>query len=703
MRIRRALACAASAILLLLPPTSNAEEGTVAPAGIVVSATTSAPVVLEVPFVPQSQALCGGAAAAMVLRYWGERDVFAEDFAGLIRPARDGIEAGRLASALAGRGFVAHVAAADLESVSHHLARGRPPILLVELGGGRRHYVVAVAWSGRLVLVHDPADRPFRVWAQDELDKAWARTGRLMLIVLPSSPGGEAPAGAEHPGPFSTTEDVVESRPGEPAAPQDCGGLVPDAIARAKQNDLDGAGLRLEAAARLCPATGVPRRELAGVRFRQQRYSEAASLAAEALSLAPADELSWRLLATSRYLLGENGPALGAWNRLGEPIVDLVSVEGLDRTRPAVVSSRLGIAPRSLLTPADWRRASRRLAAMPTFEATRLRMRPVGSQRVELTAAVVERPLVPGLRPLLAQVAVDAAQHRQTRLALASLGGEGGRLEAGVRWWRRRPAGWVSLDAPQALGLPGIVTLEAVYEEQRYAGETAPSSVVVERRRCATLASADWLTAELHARGSLALERVEGRGTAAVVGLRLERRLADDRVALVAGGSRGLPLGGGDAFTTGEARVALRTSAAPRPAVALHARAGFSSASARAPLARWAGAGTGSGRDLLLRAHPLLSGGVLGGDAFGRRLLDGGLEIDVRLRSAGWARIAGFVDVARAFERVRAPGGGPWLADVGAGVRLRLPGAGRLRLDVATPVTEERLTVSVGWQPPWPR
>jgi hypothetical protein len=32
---------------------------------------------LDVPFMEQSEALCGGAAAAMVMRYWGARGVYA--------------------------------------------------------------------------------------------------------------------------------------------------------------------------------------------------------------------------------------------------------------------------------------------------------------------------------------------------------------------------------------------------------------------------------------------------------------------------------------------------------------------------------------------------------------------------------------------------------------------------------------------------
>ena len=33
---------------------------------------------LDVPFISQTELLCGGAAAAMVLRYWGERGIAAK-------------------------------------------------------------------------------------------------------------------------------------------------------------------------------------------------------------------------------------------------------------------------------------------------------------------------------------------------------------------------------------------------------------------------------------------------------------------------------------------------------------------------------------------------------------------------------------------------------------------------------------------------
>ena len=44
---------------------------------------------LDVPFVAQTEALCGGASVAMVQRYWGAREVSAADFASLVDVATE--------------------------------------------------------------------------------------------------------------------------------------------------------------------------------------------------------------------------------------------------------------------------------------------------------------------------------------------------------------------------------------------------------------------------------------------------------------------------------------------------------------------------------------------------------------------------------------------------------------------------------------
>ena len=54
-------------------------------------APTASRVALQVPYVAQSELLCGGAAIAMIERWWGRRGVFAEDFAYLVHADSGGI------------------------------------------------------------------------------------------------------------------------------------------------------------------------------------------------------------------------------------------------------------------------------------------------------------------------------------------------------------------------------------------------------------------------------------------------------------------------------------------------------------------------------------------------------------------------------------------------------------------------------------
>jgi len=58
-----------------------------------------------VPYVPQPSALCGGAALAMVLRYWGVPDVRPEDFASALTAEGTGIPTDALRRLTEARGF----------------------------------------------------------------------------------------------------------------------------------------------------------------------------------------------------------------------------------------------------------------------------------------------------------------------------------------------------------------------------------------------------------------------------------------------------------------------------------------------------------------------------------------------------------------------------------------------------------------------
>jgi outer membrane translocation and assembly module TamA len=122
-----------------------------------------------------------------------------------------------------------------------------------------------------------------------------------------------------------------------------------------------------------------------------------------------------------------------------------------------------------------------------------------------------------------------------------------------------------------------------------------------------------------------------------------------------------------------------------------------------APFALWPGAGEGQVRGTLLRAHPLLSDGVVdaaGSSAFGRTLTSASAELQRWLERPALVRLglAGFADLARA-SRQADFGHTPVHVDVGAGLRIRIPGTpGVLRADVAHGLRDGANALTFGWQ-----
>src|SRR5262245_16101093 len=125
---------------------------------------------LDVPFISQSELLCGGAAAAMVLRYWGERGIDATAFEPLVDRRAGGIRTNALIDDLRGRGWSATGLEGRSDTLARELDAGRPPVVLIEDRPGTFHYIVVVGLTPRAVVFHDPARTPFRVVSRDEFD-----------------------------------------------------------------------------------------------------------------------------------------------------------------------------------------------------------------------------------------------------------------------------------------------------------------------------------------------------------------------------------------------------------------------------------------------------------------------------------------------------------------------------------------------------
>jgi len=626
---------------------------------------------LDVPFISQSEALCGGAAAAMVLRYWGESGVAAEDFAHLVDRASGGIRTVDLEAALRARGSA--IAAAGTAALARtELTAGRPVIALIEDRPGVFHYVVLVGWHESVVVVHDPARTPFVVLAPGEFLRRWCPSGSWMLAFAPGASGDRA----------KTADAPPSASEGDR-----CGALVGEGVRFAQNNDLASAERRLAEAVYECPGAAALR-ELAGVRLLQRRWPEVRVLAQEAVARDARDEHAWRLLATARYIDGDPGLALDAWNAAGEPVLDLVSVGGLHRTTHRSVERALGLETGRVLTRGSLDRGRRRLADLPAAFATRVDYVALGGGRAEVRAHVAERPVIPqGWLPW-AVLGARAAAMREVVLPLNSLAHSGERLEASWRFWPHRPAIAVSLAlAPTRIG---ALTLDTFAETQPFTDEMRPPA----ERLGARAELADWATGAVrwHVRGGY--ERWRDAGGFGLGGggmtLALDRLVVDARVTAWAGAS---------SFLTGGVGGRWLSSGAPR-GVVWTLRGDFERATASTPLDLWVAGDTGHARPTLLRAHPLVDEGRLRVERLGRQLTSASAEVQRWWRGPGPLALGAalFVDAAHTARRVG--GSHRTDTDAGIGVRLAMPGdGGRLRLDLARGLSDGKYALSIAWAP----
>ena len=611
----------------------------------------------------------------MVMRYWGAIGIYAETFADLVDPAAGGIRGEQLLRTLEARGWNARSLRGDAALVRLHLDAKQPVIALIEDRPGRFHYVVIVGWANGRVILHDPARAPFRLVDEQSFVGAWTASGFWTLIATPSdatAPAAETPAGAP-------ANDVSASA---------CDAVVSEGVRLAGSGDVDGARQVLELATGTCPQSAAAWREMAGLHALGGEWHAAAANARRALARDPGDQHAWRILATSLYLEEHPEGALAAWNRVGEPRIDLVDVQGLERTRYNVVARAIALEPQTVLTPDALQLARRRIADLPAALTTRVSYRPKADGRADITAVLLERPLFPTSPVSLVAAALRAAVDRELAAGVANVSGAGELWTASWRWWTHRPRLALAFTTPAPFG--GTWGVDAFDERQTY---STPGSIIEESRRGAHVHVSDWTRSGLRWQGGAGLDRWRGRERSLSVGVSAHQRLAGDRAFVEVQTSAHA----GDVRTWSAALRSEWRSASGTEGDIWIARVGLDTAGDGAPLALWPGAGTGQGRDVLLRAHSLLDDGIISDGVFGRQLAHGGAEWR-RWFQRQVVRVAPavFVDTARASRgldgfdsRVHVDGG--------AGLRFSVSGVGVLRVDVARGLRDGAMAVSVGW------
>ncbi|HUF23553.1 MAG TPA: C39 family peptidase [Vicinamibacterales bacterium] len=605
-----------------------------------------------VPYLPQTEALCGGAAAAMVMRYWGAANARPEDFAPLIDPAQDGIVTTALVADLQRRGWQAFPLRGGFDDdavMRQHVSRGRPIIALIEDRPTRFHYVVVTAIDEARVSFHDPAVAPSQTMPRAEFARRWQAANFWMLLLLPGT--GTRTGTRTEP-----TEPMERVEPVEPVEP------IASAVATL---------------------------------LRSGDTREALRIATEATTNDPASAAAWDALATTLFVMDREVEALEAWNRAGKPDVDTVQIAGLSRTRFRAAESLIGMRPGDRLTASALGRARKRLALLPSAASSRVDYAPLADGRVQVDAAIAERSRRPGASELLV-AAAKAPFSRDVQLSFTNLVGGGERVTGS---WRFRE-GFERIEA--AVEAPAPLPLGAVWKVSGYDAREAYSVRGVtsgSRWQRGGFQATDWSSPALGWTIGAGLER----WPADLQGGRDEKLYVAGR-AMLSAGSRF------DAHVTAEGWTggagATRLSALARAAAGvwggrLALSAGTEGVHGRTPVFLWPGAGDGNLRAPLLRAHPLVRHGTINvdeGQLLGRRLLHGTVEWTRPVARLAIATVeaAVFADAARGWQLLDSRPSDHQI-DAGAGLRVRALGAGpTFRLDIARGLRDGRWAVTAG-------
>jgi hypothetical protein len=684
---------------------------------------------LDVPYLPQSDALCGGAAAAMVFRYWGEAHASVDAFAALVDRHAGGIADAVLVGDIRRRGWNTERFEGSMARLRHRLAHLEPVIVLLADRGALYHYVVVVGLNDDRVVVHDPSWGPSRTIREREFLRLWEPSRFWALVIRPgdirekgdirlkADPTNTAAiataatataATATDPMPTVASATVVSAfRRTSPidaiaeAPDRDrCDALVDRAIADSTAGGVAAADSVFSSLLDECPESPAPLHELAGIRFAQRRWHEAESLALQALARDSRDSYALDVLGSARFMRDDPIGALEAWNQIGKPRLDRVRIEGLRHARYQAIVEALDIAPGSIVTARSFAHARRRLDELPDRSTARLALRPDADGFAVVDVVIVERASIPRSAVDAAAIGASAAIDREVTLSLPGFTGQGEVWKASWRFWSNRPRVAVGLVAPRFSGMPGIWSVDASWEVQTF-GYTDSTSLLRESRTHGGIAVTDWLTPTWRYALRGGVDRWNGDRRAASVGAMLERRLLRDRVSVIVDGERWTSIGNSPNFGSAGVRAAWMSPHAT-DGWAYAATAGLQRVGADAPPGLWPGAGEGQARGELLRAHPLLDDGVInvtGSTVFGRQLTFANAEAQRWLQRPLPARfgVALFADLANASQSFKAIAM-PLQVDVGAGLRIRVPAANRvLRVDFAHGLRDGANAVTAGW------
>jgi hypothetical protein len=412
----------------------------------------------------------------------------------------------------------------------------------------------------------------------------------------------------------------------------------------------------------------------------------------------PQERQMWRSIANARFLTGDVKGALDALNQIDEPRVGTIKIEGLVRTDRKLVTEYLGLETGELFTAEKLSRLDRRINELPAVSHGKVRYDPIDGRAI-VRPVVYERDFMPSGLMGWSPVGAVAVVQQEIKVDISDAMGWGEVWSPSLRVAKNRPRAVLRLSAPAPGRLPGIIRFETLAERQTYESP-ALGGVFRENRFRTGVALSDWLTSWLRWEGGSAVDHVGSKTYLALEG-NLNVRTLGDRLALIMTGGQWYAAAERDSFTSKEFVANFRST--PEVGTPLFTTvAGVASTSAMAPLAIWPAASSGTGRGILLRAHPLQRDGIAVSEVLGRRVWFMSSEyVHPVTTPFGGLGIAGFVDVAQAMKTLNSTTS-PLHVDVGAGVRATVTRSGnKVRLDLGYGLRDGRLRLSAGYVVPW--
>lgn len=111
--------------------------------------------------------------------------------------------------------------------------------------------------------------------------------------------------------------------------------------------------------------------ELAGIFFKQEKYSSAADYLRRALRLDPADSYANDFLASVYFLQGNLEAALKYWNRVSKPQIEEVQVDPTPKVDPLLLDHAFAFAAASVLRLSELRTTEARVGGLNIFPLSR--------------------------------------------------------------------------------------------------------------------------------------------------------------------------------------------------------------------------------------------------------------------------------------------------------------------------------------------